>query len=70
MVQPGTSALLIILRKVTMDRFLEALRPYGGSVLQTSLPHGAEQELMKGLHGSDPSAPTWEQPAAAAGTSA
>ena len=30
LVQPGTSALLIIVRKVTMDRFLEALRPYGG----------------------------------------
>lgn len=67
LVQPGTSALLIIVRKVTMDRFLEALRPYGGTVLQTSLPHGAEQELMKGLHGSDPSAPTWEQPPATAG---
>ena len=52
--QPGTSALLIIVRKVTMDRFLEALRPYGGTVLQTSLPHDAEQELMEGLHGSDP----------------
>ena len=67
LVQPGTSALLIIVRKVTMDRFLEALRPYGGTVLQTSLPRDAEQELMKGLHGPDPSAPTWEQPPAAAG---
>lgn len=65
--QPGTSALLIIVRKVTVDKFLEALRPYGGTVLQTSFPHDAEQELMKGLHGSDPSAPTWEQPAAPAG---
>jgi uncharacterized membrane protein len=69
LVQPGTSALLIIVRKVTVDKFLEALRPYGGTVLQTSLPHDAEQELMKGLHGPDPSAPTWDQ-AAAAGTSA
>ena len=67
LVQPGSSALLIIVRKVTMDRFLEALRPYGGTVLQTSLPHDAEQELMEGLHGSDPSAPTWEQPPATAG---
>jgi len=50
-----------------MDRFLEALRPYGGTVLQTSLPRDAEQELMEGLHGSDPSAPTWEQPSATAG---
>jgi uncharacterized membrane protein len=57
----------IIVRKVTMDRFLEALRPYGGTVLQTSLPRDAEQELMEGLHGSDPGAPTWEQPSATAG---
>jgi uncharacterized membrane protein len=69
LVQPGTSALLIIARKITMDKFLEALRPYGGTVLRTSLRHDAEQELMKALHGPDPSAPTWEQPAAAAGAS-
>jgi uncharacterized membrane protein len=45
---------------------LEALRPYGGTVLQTSLPHGTEQELMKALHGDNSSAPAWERPAAAA----
>ena len=67
LVQPGTSALLIIVRKVTMDRFLEALRPYGGTVLQTSLPHDAEQELMEGLHGSDPERADLEQPPATAG---
>jgi uncharacterized membrane protein len=41
------------------------LRPYGGVVLQTSLSHDAEQQLMKALHGDDPSAPTWQQPASA-----
>jgi uncharacterized membrane protein len=61
MVRPGTSALLVIVRKVTPDKFLEALKPYGGTVLQTSLSHEAEQELMKALHGDDQSAPTWEQ---------
>jgi uncharacterized membrane protein len=60
LVQPGTSALLVIVRKVTPDRFLEALRPYGGTVLQTSLTHDAEQELMKALHGADKAAATWE----------
>ena len=60
LVQPGTSALLAIVRKVTPDRFLEALRPYGGTVLQTSLTHDAEQELMKALHGDDKAAATWE----------
>ena len=65
LVQPGTSAILVIVRKVTPDKFLEALRPYGGTVLQTSLPHDAEQQLMKALHGDDPAAPTWQQPAPA-----
>jgi hypothetical protein len=60
MVKPGTSAIMVIVRKVTPDRFLEALRPYGGTVLQTSLSHDAEQQLMKALHGDDPTAPTWE----------
>ena len=65
LVQPGTSAILVIVRKVTTDKFLEALRPYGGTVLQTSLPHDAEQQLMKALHGDDPAAATWEQQASA-----
>ena len=38
LVQPGTSAILVIVRKVTPDEFIEAIRPYGGAVLQTSLP--------------------------------
>src|ERR1700735_818895 len=63
MVQPGTSAILVLVRKVTPDKFVEALRPYGGTVLQTSLPHDAEQQLMQTLHGTDTTAPTWEQAA-------
>jgi len=53
LIQPGTSALLVIVRKATPDKFLEALRPYGGTVLKTSLPRDAEQELMKARHGTD-----------------
>jgi uncharacterized membrane protein len=60
LVQPGTSAILVLVRKVTPDKFLEALRPYGGTVLRTSLTHDEEQRLMEALHGSDPAAPTWE----------
>lgn len=63
LVQPGTSAILVIVRKVTPDKFLEALRPYGGTVLQSSLSHKAEEDLMKALHGEDPNSGTW-QPAA------
>src|ERR1700735_5103659 len=64
MAQPGTSAILVILRKATYDKFVEALRPYGGTILRTSLPHEAEQQLMKILHGEDLKAPTWQQPTA------
>lgn len=65
LVQPGTSAILMIVRKATPDKVLEALKPYGGTVLRTSLTHGAEQRLMKALHGDDPTSATWEQPAQA-----
>jgi uncharacterized membrane protein len=60
--RPGTSAIVVVLRRAAPDRFLEALRPFGGTVLRTSLPPGSEQRLMKVLHGADPAAPTWEQP--------
>jgi len=69
LLQPGTSALLIVLRGGEPGRFLEALRPYGGTILKTSLPPGAEDQLMKVLHGADPKAPTWEQPHASAADS-
>ncbi|MDA8312994.1 MAG: DUF1269 domain-containing protein [Actinomycetota bacterium] len=59
LVQPGTSAILVVVRKATPDRFLEALAPYGGTVLRTSLSHDAEQALMKALHGESPDEPTW-----------
>jgi uncharacterized membrane protein len=61
LVQPGTSAILVVVRKTTPDKFLEAIRPYGGTVLRTSLTHDAEQQLMKALHGDDLAAATWEQ---------
>src|SRR5258707_478264 len=53
MLQPGTSAILVIVRKATPDKFLEALRPYGGTVLQTSLTPAAQEEAMKAFHGGD-----------------
>jgi uncharacterized membrane protein len=67
LVQPGTSALMVIVRKITPDKFIEALRPYGGTVLKTSLPRDAEQELMKALHGDDAAR---TQPATAQSTDA
>ncbi len=71
LVQPGTSAIFVIARKITPDKFEEALRPYGGTVLRTSLSREQEEELMKALYGDDPKAATWEQsPATAASQTA
>jgi uncharacterized membrane protein len=67
LVQPGTSAIFVVIRKVTPDKFLEGLRPYGGTVLRTSLTHDAEQELMKALHGDAMAAGNWERSQQSAG---
>jgi uncharacterized membrane protein len=55
---------MVIVRKTTPEKFTEALRPYGGTVLKTSLPRDAELELMKALHGDNPDSPTWTQSSA------
>ena len=64
MLQPGTSAILVLVRKVTLDKFLEALRPYGG-ICPADLIYDAEQQLMQTLHGTDTTVPTWEHAAPA-----
>ena len=51
MVTPGTSALFLILEKVTPDKAVEAMSKYGGTVLKTSLSKEDEQELQDALHG-------------------
>ena len=52
MLQPGTSALFLVVEKVTPDKAVEALSKYGGTVLKSSLTREAEQELQHELHGS------------------
>jgi uncharacterized membrane protein len=51
MLQPGTSALFLMVEKVTPDKAVEALSKYGGNVLKTSLSKDGEQELQEALHG-------------------
>src|SRR6516165_7361919 len=53
MVQPGTSALFLVLEKVTPDKAVEAMSKYGGTVLKTSLSKEDEAELQAALHGTD-----------------
>jgi uncharacterized membrane protein len=50
MLQPGTSALFLIVEKVTSDKAVDALSRYGGTVLKTSLPAEAEKDLQAALH--------------------
>ena len=52
MVQPGTSALFLVVEKVTPDKAVEALSRYGGTVLKSSLSKNAEHELQDALHGA------------------
>jgi uncharacterized membrane protein len=51
MVQPGTSALFLMLEKATPDKAVAAMSKYGGTVLKTSLSKEDEKELQDALHG-------------------
>jgi uncharacterized membrane protein len=52
LLQPGTSALFVVVEKVTPDKAVEALSQYGGTVLKSSLSKDAEAELQEALHGT------------------
>ena len=50
--QPGTSALFLIVEQMTTDKATEGLSKFGGNVIKTSLSKEAEAELQEALHGS------------------
>ena len=52
MLQPGTSALFLVVDKVTPDKAIQALSKYGGRVLKTSLSADAEEKLQEALAGA------------------
>ena len=52
MVKPGTSALFLMIEKVTPDKAVEAMSQYGGTVLKTSLSKENEAALQEALSGS------------------
>jgi uncharacterized membrane protein len=51
MIEPGTSALFLMVEKVTPDKAVEAMSKYGGTVIKTSLTKEGEAELQDALHG-------------------
>jgi uncharacterized membrane protein len=55
LIQPGTSALFLMVEKVTPDKAIEAMSKYGGTVLKTSLSKEDEQNLQEALHGGSAS---------------
>jgi uncharacterized membrane protein len=57
MMKPGTSALFLMLDKVTPDKAVAAMSKFGGTVLKTSLSKDDEKELQDALHGNQAAAP-------------
>jgi uncharacterized membrane protein len=57
MLQPGTSALFLMIEHATTDKALEAMSQYGGTVLKTSLSKEDEAELQQALHGTTAATP-------------
>jgi uncharacterized membrane protein len=51
LLKPGTSALFLMVEKVTPDKAVEAMSKYGGTVLKTSLSKEGEADLQDALHG-------------------
>jgi uncharacterized membrane protein len=57
MLKPGTSALFLVLEKVTPDKAIEGLGKFGGTVLKTSLSEETEKELQAELSGTEAKQP-------------
>ena len=57
MLKPGTSALFLVVEKVTPDKAVAALKQFGGTVLKTSLSEEAEAELQAELSGAGTAQP-------------
>jgi uncharacterized membrane protein len=51
MLKPGTSALFVVVEKVTPDKAIAGLKQYGGTVLKSSLSDKAQNDLQEALHG-------------------
>jgi uncharacterized membrane protein len=54
--QPGTSALFLIVEQATPDKAIAALQQYGGTVIKTSLSEEDTKKLQDALQPVDPAA--------------
>jgi uncharacterized membrane protein len=48
-IEPGSSALFLLVRRVTLDKVLPELRPFGGTILKTSLSTEQERRLKRAI---------------------
>jgi uncharacterized membrane protein len=48
--QPNSSAIFVLTRKVTADKVVPELAKFGGTILQTSLPKDTEEKLQAALN--------------------
>jgi len=53
LLKPGTSALFLVVEKVTPDKAVAALSKYGGNVLKSSLSKDTETALQEALQGTN-----------------
>jgi uncharacterized membrane protein len=47
--EPGTSALFMLVRRVNFDKVLPELKPFAGKIIKTSLTNDEEERLRKAL---------------------
>lgn len=48
-IEPNSSALFVLVRSVNTDKVLPELKPFGGTILRTSLSNEQEAQLKKAL---------------------
>jgi uncharacterized membrane protein len=49
--EPGKAAVFFLARNTTVDRVIDAIKPYNPTVIQTNLSRDSEKELIEALHG-------------------
>jgi uncharacterized membrane protein len=68
--EPGTSALFVLVRRVNLDKVLPELRPYNPKILHTSLSQEQEERLRRALEDLRSSTMQRDSATAAGGTGA
>jgi uncharacterized membrane protein len=47
--EQGRAAVFLLARSATVDKVIEAIKPYNPTVIQTNLTHDREEELVRAL---------------------